>query len=434
MKEEIIRMSKKEVDRLGVIHEVLNRRIKQKEGARMLFLSSRQVRRLIQKVKIHGEIGIVHGNRGKPSPRRFSGEFKEKVIGIVKRKYYDFGPTLAAEKLKVIDRLSVNRETVRGWMIDNHLWTPRKFREQGEIHCWRKRKECFGEMIQTDGSVHDWLEGRGPQMVLMGYIDDATNQVFGRFYPQETSHAALDSFRGYIEEYGIPQSLYFDRHSIYKTTRQANLDEQLAGQSSKTQFEMVLDILNVESIHAYSPQAKGRIEKLFGTFQDRLIKEMRLAGIDNLKQANSFLEGYLPRYNCVFAIPPANPKDLHKPIPAEMDLDWVFAFRENRTVSRDFTIAWNNRAFLLARTSQALIKVSVTVLENLKGEVKIWFNNRFLEFQEITPDTLHQIREKRSSRKTFSSRPRIPWKPPADHPWGRQNRAVFAELYAELGK
>ena len=429
MRKDIIQMSRKEIERLGVIQEVLNKRTRQKEAARMLSVSTRQVRRIIRKVRIHGEVAVVHGNRGKPSPRRFPEEFKQKVMQIVRKKYYDFGPSFAAEKLETVEKLPVNRETVRHWMIENHLWTPRKLREQGDMHCWRKRKECFGEMVQTDGSVHDWLEGRGHKMVLMGYIDDATSQVFARFYPQETTGAAMESFKRYIEEYGIPRSLYFDRHSIYKTTRQPNLDEQLKGQLPRTQFEMALEILNVEPIHAYSPQAKGRIERLFATFQDRLIKELRLAGIKNLPQANVFLKGYLPRYNCVFAIPPANPKDLHKPIPTELDLNWVFAFREKRVISKDFTIAWSNRVFLLSRPSRALIKTQATVLEDLKGEIRIWLNNRYLEFQEITPDTLRRIRERKYSTKTTGAKPSYKlWKPPINHPWRVEGRAVFERL------
>lgn len=284
-------------------------------------------------------------------------------------------------------------------------------------------------MVQTDGSVHDWLEGRGPAMVLMGYIDDATGGVFSKFYPAETTEAAMKSFKEYIEEYGIPESLYFDRHSIYKTTRQPNLEEQLKGQLPKTQFEMALDFLSVEAIHAHSPQAKGRIERLFRTFQDRLIKEMRLAGIDNLAGANNFLKEYLPKYNCIFAIPAANPKNLHKPVPADMDLVWVFALREERIISKDFLVAWNNRAFLLSKPSMTLIKAKVTVLENLQGEIRIWLNNRYLKFTEITADTLRQIRERKRPAKPNGIKTRYKtWKPPIDHPWRVEGRAVYARL------
>lgn len=427
MQKDIIKMSKKEIDRLGVIQEVINKRIRQKEAAQMISLSTRQVRRIIRKVVIHGETAVVHGNRGKPSSRKFPDGFKKKVIETVRKKYYDFGPSFAAEKLEATDNLPVSRETLRGWMMENHIWIPRKLRQEGQIHPWRKRKECFGEMVQTDGSEHNWLEGRGPKMILMGYIDDATGRVFARFYPAETTGAAMESFKRYVEEYGIPRSLYFDRHSIYKTTRKPSLDEQLKGQMPKTQFEAVMEILGVEPIFAYSPQAKGRIERLFATFQDRLIKELRLAGVDNLVGANDFLEEYLPRYNCLFSIPAANPKDLHRPIPADMDLDWVFAFREKRVVSRDYTVCWKNRFLLLSEPTKTMERAPVTVLENLKGEIRIWQEKRYLPFTEITADTLSRVRTKRQKIKKVEIKPPYKiWKPPADHPW-RKKWSSFTE-------
>jgi len=429
MREDIIQMSKGELARLGVIKEVFNKRLKQKEAAEKIGLSTRQVRRIMVKLKQHGDIGIVHGNRGKVSTRKYSWKFRERVMRILKDKYIDFGPSFAAEKMQERESIKINRETLRQWMIDEKIWITRNMRASIKSYRWRKRKECMGEMVQTDGSTHDWLEGRGPKMVLMVYIDDATSNVFARFYPQETTHAAMDSFRRYIEIYGIPQSLYFDRNSIYKTTRQANLDEQLQGQGPRTQFDMVLDILKVEAIHAYSPQAKGRIERLFGTFQDRLIKEMRLAGIRSMEQANTFLEEYLPKYRDMFVIPPLNSKDMHRAVPEELDLNWVFAFREKRMVSNDLTVSWRNRTLLLTRASAGLKKQRVTVLENLEGEIRIWVNNRFLESQEITKDTLGQIRKKKAVQEPKTKIRTKPWRPPADHPWRKQNRAIFAELY-----
>ena len=214
MEKEIIRMSKEELRRLKVIHKVINKRMKQKEAAEILSLSCRQVRTIVRKVKRDGDEVIVHGNRGKPSNRKFSDEFKEDIITIVKQKYYDFGPTFASEKLKDNENKKINKETLRQWMIEEQIWIPRKLRPKDKDHQWRKRKECFGEMVQTDGSIHDWLEGRGPKMVLMAYIDDATSIVFARFYPAETTESAMRSFKTYIKKYGIPASLYFDRNSI----------------------------------------------------------------------------------------------------------------------------------------------------------------------------------------------------------------------------
>jgi hypothetical protein len=228
----------------------------------------------------------------------------------------------------------------------------------------------------------------------------------------------MDSFKRYIKKYGIPQSIYFDRNSIYKTTRKPNLDEQLKGERSKSQFEKVLEILNVEAIYAYSPQAKGRAERIFRTFQDRLTKEMQLAGICNIYDANKFLKSFLPKYSLMFAVPPANPKNLHRVLPAELDLKWVFAFREERVISNDFTISFKNRVFLINKPSIALKRKRVTVLMNLKGEVKILLNNRFVEFEEITKDTLNNLRDRKQKMKeTIKKKGLKTWKPASNHPW-----------------
>jgi hypothetical protein len=408
--------------------------MKQKDAAEFLSLSCRQVRTIVRKVKLHGDKSIAHGSRGKPSPRKFSDEFREDVITIVKRKYYDFGPTFASEKLGEIDRKKVNKETLRQWMIEKLIWIPRKLRAGAKDRRWRKRKECFGEMIQTDGSIHDWLEGRGPKMVLMAYIDDATGIVWAEFYPAETTESAMKSFRAYIKNYGIPVSIYFDRNSIYKTTRQPNLDESLKGKTSQTQFEKVLEILKVEPIPAYSPEAKGRVERLFKTFQDRLIKEMRLASISNMKQANRFLKYYLPKYNAKFSIPPANPKDLHRTISETLDLNWVFSIRDERLLSNDLTVSWKNRIFLIEKQSVILRKKRVIVLENLKGQIRIWFNDRYLEFKEITKDTLQQRRKQKKSEemliknlKTMFKNKKKPYKSKPNHPW--RHRPFGKALY-----
>ena len=421
MEKEFIKMRKQELDRLEVIHKVIEKRLKQKKAARVLSLSVRQVRRLKKKVKLYGDIAIVHGNRGKPSPRKYSDEFSEKVITIINHKYNDFGPTLAAEKLDTINKIKVNRETLRGWMIEEHIWIPRKYKDAGEGHSWRKRKDCFGEMVLLDGSIHDWLEGRGPKMTIMAYIDDSSNIVFGEFYPAETTESAMRSFKNYIKKYGIPLKIYFDRHSIYKTTRQPNLDESLKGKKAKTQFEKVLEILNVEPIHAYSAEAKGRIERLFETLQDRLIKEMRLANVCTLEAANKFLKTYWPKHNAAFSVIPANPKNLHRAIPEDLDLDWVFAVRDERTILNGFTVEWKNRVFLLENHSMVLKRKRVIVMENLKGQTKIWFNDKILDFKEITKDTLkHRRKQMRillASAKRLTKKKRKPYKPAPDHPW-----------------
>jgi len=431
MEKGFIRMSKRELNRLEVIHKVINKRMKQKNAGELLSLSCRQVRTIVRKIKRHGDIAIVHGGRGKPSPRKFSDKFRKEVITIVKQKYNDFGPTLTSEKLAEINKIEVNRETLRNWMIEESIWIPRKYKENAQGHSWRKRKDCFGEMILLDGSIHDWLEGRGPKMTMMAYIDDASNIVFGKFYPGETTESAMRSFQKYIKKYGIPLKIYFDRHSIYRTTRHPNLDESLKGKMPQTQFEKVLEILNVEPIHAYSPQAKGRVENLFGTLQDRLIKEMRLANVCTLEEANKFLKIYWPKYNAAFSIIPANPKNLHRAIPKDLDLNWTFAVRDERTILNDFTVQWNNRVFLLENHSMVLKRKRVIVMENLKSQIRIWFNNRALDFKEITKDTLkHRRKQMRillASAKQVTRKKRKPYKPAPDHPW--RNRSFGKAAY-----
>jgi len=422
-------MSRQELKRLKLIHSVLDKRITQKEAAETLSLTERQIRNIIYAVRDYGDTAIIHGNRGRASNRKYSDKFRDRVISIVRDKYYDFGPTLASEKLEKLNQVKISRETLRNWMIQEAIWIPRSKRKTDDDHSWRQRKDCFGEMVQTDGSIGNWFEKRGPRAVMMAYIDDATGMPFARFYPAEDSRAAMDSFRKYIEIYGVPKSLYFDRNSIYKTTRQPNLDEELKGKSSETQFEKVLNILEVDPIFAYSPQAKGRIERLFGTFKDRLVKEMRLAGVCGIDEGNKFLKTYLPEYAQRFGVQAKNPENLHREIPADMDLDWVFAFREKRVVTKDFTIRWRNRFFLLGKQSIAIKKQRVTVLENLNSDIRIWFSGRYLDFNEITEDVLLTKRKERKEENLLENiGPKKKWKPASDHPWRKQNRALFREL------
>ncbi|MFH1414481.1 MAG: ISNCY family transposase [Elusimicrobiota bacterium] len=418
MNKDIINMSGKELNRLNLIHKVLDRRLSQKEAADMLKLTDRHIRRIVKKIRLYGDRAIIHARRGKESKRKFTDDFKDKVVKTVKTSYSDFGPTLAAEKLDELDSIKLSRETLRKWMIEKNIWIPRKLKDKGSAHYWRKRKDYFGEMTQTDGSIHDWLEGRGPEMILMAYNDDATGNVFAGFYDAETTYAAMDSFKRYIKKYGIPGSLYFDRNSIYKTNRQPDLEECLKGINPATQFEKVINILDVQPIFAYSPQAKGRIERTFNTFQDRLIKEMRLAGVCDIKGANKFLVSYLPKYNKRFSVPPAEKTDMHRDIPKNMDLEWVFSFRETRTVSNDFTVRWKNRVFLISNPSLKMKRSKILVTENLKKKIRLCYKDRILPFKEITKDTLEQVRKRRSLMFVRSSKsPAKVYKPGPDHPW-----------------
>lgn len=405
--EDIILMSGEELRRLGVIRMVLDRGMRQAKAAGILGLSERQVRRMVKRVSQEGDRGIVHKSRGRLSNRRLPEGLKERVLGFYREKYPDFGPTLVTEKLEELDGIKLGTQTLRNWLLEAGLWQKRR---KGRRHRrWRQRKEYRGEMIQMDGSHHDWLEGRGPELVLMGYLDDATNNVLGRFYDYEGTLPALDGFKRYVRRYGLPQSVYIDRHTTYKSTAKPTIEDELAGRKPMSQFERALEELGVKVIHAHSPQAKGRIERLFGTFQDRLIKEMRLKDIKTKEKANSFLRSYLPRYNKRFGLEPLREGDLHRPVREGLDLDAVLCVKTKRALRNDFTIAHKGRLYQILGPVRAK---SVIVEERINGSLLIRHNGRSLNFQEIPS------RPKKEA-KPRTPRPRKAYIPPKDHPWRR---------------
>ena len=331
MAREVITMSKKEVDRLRILHRVMDRQLNQVYGAKLIDITDRQVRNLLYKIREHGDKGIVHGNRGRQAANKMPIESEEQIGMIVERKYPDFGPTLASEKLFELDGIKRGREKLRGIMIARGLWKVGR-KGQRDVHRWRERKHYFEEMVQFDGSHHMWLEDRGPKMVFMGYIDDATNHTFGCFYEYEGLYPALDSLTHYIKRYGLPRSIYLDKFKTYRATRPPNPHEELRGQEPMTQYQRALSELGITIIHADSPQAKGRVERLFGTLQDRLVKELRLAKIETLKQANKLLEIYLPKYNERFSKIALKEGDLHSPLSDEIDLREIFCIKDIRDV------------------------------------------------------------------------------------------------------
>ena len=301
---DMIVMSLNEVKRLKLIQSAIDRHMTQKTAASMMGLSDRQVRRLVKVVREKGDRGIIHGSRGRPSNHRFSDKIKEKTISLYKRRYSDFGPTLATEKLLEIEGIHLSDETLRKWLLEAGLW--KKRRKRSIYRQWRPRRTCFGQMVQLDGSHHDWLESRGPRLVLMAYIDDATNTTYARFYDYEGTMPAMDSFKGYVKMYGLPISVYLDRHTTYKSSKKPTQWDEADDIEFLSQFERALKELGVEVIHAQSPQAKGRVERLFGVLQDRLVKEMRLQVIKTKDEANAFLKIYLSGYNKRFRVCPAN--------------------------------------------------------------------------------------------------------------------------------
>jgi len=403
---DIVVMSSREVKRLKAIQTVIEGHITQKLAATMLRLSERQVRRLVKAVRERGDRGVIHGLRAHRSNRCFSGEMREKVVALYQDCYPDFGPTLAVEKLWECNGIRMSDETLRKWLIEVGLWKKRRKRS---IHRqMRERRECFGQMVQVDGSHHDWLEGRGPKLVLMGYIDDATNRVYGRFYDYEGTLPALDSFKRYVENYGLPLSVYLDCHTTYRSSKKDRQWDAVLGTESLSQFERAMKELGVEVIHALSPQAKGRIERLFGVLQDRLVKEMRLRGIETKEQANAFLEEYLLRYNERFTVCPAHQADVHVKLPASLDLDEYLCIKTQRTVKNDNTIVLHGRWYQLQERGGK----RVVIQERLDGSVRIISKGVFLKYREIAERPRKQVASKPEAR-VFSRPP----KPAMNHPW-----------------
>jgi transposase len=377
-------MSQKEINRIGILKDVIEKRITKKEASQLLEISYRQTKRLAKKFKEGGEMALIHKNRGKPSPKKTPPKIESEVIKIYEKRYWDFKPTFFSEKLQENHDIHLSREKIRQILITNDLWKPRR-KNKKVCHVWRERKHHYGEMIQIDGSHHKWLEDRFDQVIcLMGYIDDATGEFFGRFYEYEGTFPALDSFKDFVEEKGIPFSIYIDRHSTYKTTRKASIEEDLRGEGPQTQFERVMKELGVKVIHARSPQAKGRVERIFETLQDRLVKEMRLAKINSISAANIFLKSYLPKFNQKFAIKSCSEVSCFKELPKNLDMKWTFAFQDQGTIGNNYTIRWQNRLFLLENPVLSLRRCKVRIKQAIDGDLRFETKDKRLVLNEIT--------------------------------------------------
>lgn len=401
---DIIMMRQKDLKMLHVIRKVIDGTLRQKEAAKLLALSDRQIRRLVKRIKLEGDAGIVHRSRDKPSNRKLSPCLKEKIIDLYKTRYAGFGPTLFTEKLEEKERILISDETVRIWLIENGEW--KSHRIKAAHRQWRRRKAHYGEMIQIDGSHHDWFEERGSRCVLMGYIDDATSRVFGRFYPYEGTIPAMDSFKRYVKKYGLPMCVYLDKHTTYKSTSKPSLEDELEGKEPLSEFGRALDELGVEIIHANSPQAKGRVERLFKTLQDRLVKEMRLKGINTIESANKFLVAYLPVFNRKFAVKPDEKENLHVK-PGNADLDSILCIKTLRTVRNDRVIRHNNKFYQI---TQKMRMDKVIVEDRIDGTMRIRHGRLLLPFHEI--DALPPKPTTHAPAK-----PKNTYRPPADHPW-----------------
>ena len=420
---DMITMSREEASRLHIIHQALNKKISQTEAASLIDLSDRQIRRMIKRIREEGDEGICHRSRGTTSNHRIPKKIREKTLKLFREQYHDFNIVHATEKLCEVHGITINDETLRLWLKEAEI--PYRKRKVKKHRQRRERRAHFGELVQIDGSHHDWFEGRGPICVFMGYIDDATNTVHGRFYDYEGTMPAMDSMKRYIKRYGIPQSVYLDKHTTYKSWAEPTIEEQLNDQKPMSHFEKSLAELVIDVIHANSPQAKGRVERLFKTLQDRLVKDMRLAGIKSVEEANAFLTTYLPKYNRKFKKQAASEADLHRPALHSRELDRILCVKEERTVKNDFTIVHNNTLYQIEQATRAK---KVTVEERLNGTLHVTYNGQDLRFREITKKPT-----KDTSEALLLLQEKQPWVPPIDHPWrktflskGRRRETIAA--------
>ncbi len=429
-------MSPKERDRLKIVDKYVSqepsaKHLTQAKAAQLLRISRRQFQRLVVRYKAHRDDGLVHRARGQSSNRKLDSAVAAEVVRILNDpKCAGFAPTYAADILARDHGIVLSRETVRQLMIRAELWKPKP--RKVVAHSWRARRDCFGELVQMDTSIHDWFEGRGEQAVLILMIDDATSRVLMRFYSTDSTLTNMDLIRRYLRRNGRPLALYTDRASHFKTSRSATQEEQLAGREAETQIQRALRELDIEYIAARSPQAKGRVERAFGTTQDRLVKDLRLADISTIDEANEYLEReFIPWWNGHLSQPPAQPTDAHRRI-AGYDLNIILSRQTTRTVANDYTIQHNGRRYQIARKSitAGLKRAKVTVEERLDGTLLIRFRGRSLRYGLIDALTARAGELRSPGGLRSPARPakaqRVPVTPKPDHPWrGRQKATVL---------
>lgn len=382
MGEDRLAMSQRERDRLKVLHEASRGQITQKQAAEQLKLSERHVRRMLKKLGKMGDSAVVHGLRGQVSNRRIGDDTRQRAIEELKRpECADFGPTFAAEHLHKQLKIRAGKDTVRNWMMAAGLWQS-KPKKVETVHQWRCRRSCAGELVQWDTSVHDWLESRGECRYLIAMIDDATSRVYARFVEHDSTAENMGVLWGYLERFGRPLAFYTDKAAMFETTPKRSSADEEPQRPAATQITRALMELGIERISAHSPQAKGRIERFFETAQDRLVKELRIAGICTIEGGNEYLAGtFLPDWEQRFTTKPANTTDAHRPLTELHNLAASLSHVETRTVASDYTIPYGGQRYQIARTSiQAGLKgQQIRVESRLDGSLAMRFEGNYLD-------------------------------------------------------
>lgn len=411
--DERLNMSNDDIDRLRTVRDITDGKLMWREAAEVLDLSERQVARLCARVRDEGNRGILHRLRGRPSNNRHDEELLGQALSALHNPlWHDFRPTFSQGKLDKLHGIRLSAETVRKLMMLTGLWE--LHRRRAKHRAWRERRACVGMLVQLDGSPHDWFEGRGPWCTLIIYIDDATSRIlYGEFVDEEDTLTLMRTTKIYLDRWGRPVAFYVDKDSIYNVNRPVNAEEQLSDTHPITQFTRAMGELGTEVILANSPQAKGRVERGFLTHQDRLVKELRLAGISTKKDANPFLhEVYIPEHNRSYAVEPAEPVDVHKPLLRSHDLDAILSIHEDRQVHNDSVIRINNRFLLLDEGHGLRPRTKVVVQQRLDGTLRIERQGRYFQFKQVParPHVPEQLR-RATPRYRVPAGPKLPRNP-----------------------
>ncbi|MDQ2949651.1 MAG: ISNCY family transposase [Acidobacteriota bacterium] len=384
-------MTQKERDRLVALKKAKKKLITQKEAAAEIGVSERQVRRMLRSLKGRGDKAVIHAARGRRSNRKIADDFQEKAVEILSQEVYrGFGPTLAAEYLTKKHELEVSRETLRGWMIEGKLWRGKAKRVE-KVHTWRVRRSRFGELVQWDAGEHDWLEGRGPKLYLIGMIDDATSHALGRFVEHDSTTENLRLLQTYVEGNGRPLSFYTDKATLFVNlpkTRRGELAGKDRAELPPTQIGRALQELDIRWIGAHSPQAKGRIERSFHTAQDRLVKGLRVAGANTLDEANAYLENeFLPWWNQTLTVVPAAADNAHRQLDKGHSLAASLSRVDTRQVANDYTIRFQNKLYQIQRADirAGLRGATVRMEQRLDGTLALRFRERYPTVTECVP-------------------------------------------------
>ena len=404
-------MSTKELSRLEVMQKLEEKRMRQQEAARILGLSVRHVKRLLQAYRRHGAQELVSKRRGRPSNNRLSEETRRKALDLLRSKYQVFGPTLACEKLVELDGLQISDESVRQLMITEGLWKPRKVRK-AVVHQMRERRACFGELVQIDGSPHDWFEGRAPACTLLVFIDDATGKL-GQllFVESESFFSYSQAARAYFERHGKPVAFYSDKHGIFRVNQPS-----VGKGEALTQFGRAMQQLDIQILCAHTPQAKGRVERAIQTLQDRLPKELRLRNLSSWEAGNAYLPEFIHDFNQRFAVQPRSELDAHRLLSDQDNLDQILTWQETRTLSKNLTLQFRKMVYQIQtnRPTYALRHAIVTVCLDAQETLSIRYKGRLLDY------TVFHRQAKQSEivdTKQLNAVVRKPNKPAPDHPW-----------------